>query len=164
MQKFLVTGAAGFIGSHSVDWLLRQGYAVVGVDNLRTGRLENLALARLSPHFEFVKVDVSDAIAMQKLFQKHRFSGMLHHAALVSMPESFQEPALNYRIDLVASDLLTRLCVEHSCKRLVFVSSAAVYGNNATLPNCKFAEPHPLSPYKAAKLDSEIMLLGHVES
>lgn len=164
MKKFLVTGAAGFIGSHSVDWLLKQGHAVVGVDNLRTGRLENLALARSSANFEFIKEDVSDEAAMKTLFQKHRFIGTLHLAALVSVPESFQEPALNYRINLAASDLLARLCVEHDCKRMVFASSAAVYGNNATLPNRESAEPHPLSPYAAAKLASEIMLLGYAES
>lgn len=161
---FLVTGAAGFIGSHSVEWLLRHGRQVVGVDNLRTGRLDNLADARASPNFTLVIADAGDETAMRPLFQQHRFTGMLHLAALVSVPESFREPELNYRLNLAAADTLARLCLEFDCKRLVFASSAAVYGANAALPNRESALPQPLSPYAAAKLAAEVMLLGYAAS
>ena len=161
---FLVTGAAGFIGSHSVEWLLRHGWRVVGVDNLRTGRLDNLADARSSPNFTLVIADAGDETAMRPLFQQHRFTGMLHLAALVSVPESFREPELNYRLNLAAADTLARLCLEFECKRLVFASSAAVYGANAALPNRESALPQPLSPYAAAKLAAEVMLLGYAAS
>lgn len=161
---FLVTGAAGFIGSHSVEWLLRHGWRVVGVDNLRTGRLDNLADARSSPDFTLVIADAGDETAMRPLFQQHRFTGMLHLAALVSVPESFREPELNYRLNLAAADTLARLCLEFDCKRLVFASSAAVYGANAALPNRESALPQPLSPYAAAKLAAEVMLLGYAAS
>ena len=161
---FLVTGAAGFIGSHSVEWLLRHGWRVIGVDNLRTGRLDNLADARSSPNFTLVIADAGDETAMRPLFQQHRFTGMLHLAALVSVPESFREPELNYRLNLAAADTLARLCLEFDCKRLVFASSAAVYGANAALPNRESALPQPLSPYAAAKLAAEVMLLGYAAS
>ena len=161
---FLVTGAAGFIGSHSVEWLLRHGWRVVGVDNLRTGRLDNLADARSFPNFTLVIADAGDETAMRPLFQQHRFTGMLHLAALVSVPESFREPELNYRLNLAAADTLARLCLEFDCKRLVFASSAAVYGANAALPNRESALPQPLSPYAAAKLAAEVMLLGYAAS
>ncbi len=161
---FLVTGAAGFIGSHSVEWLLRHGWRVVGVDNLRTGRLDNLADARSSPNFTLVIADAGDETAMRPLFQQHRFTGMLHLAALVSVPESFREPELNYRLNLAAADTLARLCLEFDCKRLVFASSAAVYGANAALPNRESVLPQPLSPYAAAKLAAEVMLLGYAAS
>lgn len=161
---FLVTGAAGFIGSHSVEWLLRHGWRVVGVDNLRTGRLDNLADARSSPNFTLVIADAGDETAMRPLFQQHRFTGMLHLAALVSVPESFREPELNYRLNLATADTLARLCLEFDCKRLVFASSAAVYGANAALPNRESALPQPLSPYAAAKLAAEVMLLGYAAS
>lgn len=164
MQTFLVTGAAGFIGSHSVEWLLKQGVRVVGVDNLRTGRLENLVAARASPDFEWVNADAGDEIAMRALFQRHRFVGVLHLAALVSVPESFHEPALNYRINLAAADSIARLCLEFDCKRLVFASSAAVYGATAALPNRELDPPQPQSPYAAAKLAAEVMLLGYAAS
>lgn len=163
-QIFLVTGAAGFIGSHSVEGLLERGFRVVGVDNLRTGHLENLAAARASPDFEWVNADASDETVMRPLFQQHRFAGALHLAALVSVPESFREPAFNYRLNLAAADTVARLCLEFDCKRLVFASSAAVYGAAAALPNRESAMPQPQSPYAAAKLAAEVMLLGYAAS
>ncbi len=164
MQTFLVTGAAGFIGSHSVEWLLKQGVRVVGVDNLRTGRLENLATACASPDFEWVMADAGDEKAMRLLFQQHHFVGVLHLAALVSVPESFREPALNYRLNVYTADSIARLCLEFRCNRLVFASSAAVYGMAAVLPNRESDLPQPQSPYAAAKLAAEAMLLGYAAS
>jgi UDP-glucose 4-epimerase len=161
---YLVTGAAGFIGSHSVEWLLGQQRRVVGVDNLRTGHLENLAAVRSSPNFEWVLADAGDESAMRVLFERHRFTGVLHLAALVSVPESFHEPALNYRLNLAAADSIARLCLEFDCKRLVFASSAAVYGVTAALPNRELDLPQPQSPYAAAKLAAEVMLLGYAAS
>jgi len=164
MQTFLVTGAAGFIGSHSVEWLLARGCRVVGVDNLRTGRLENLEVARVSPDFEWILADAGDEVGMRTLFEQHRFAGVLHLAALVSVPESFREPALNYRLNLAVADSMARLCLEFECRRLVFASSAAVYGATAALPNRESATPQPQSPYAAAKLAAEVMLLGYAAS
>lgn len=164
MQAFLVTGAAGFIGSHSVEGLLAQGCQVVGVDNLRTGHLENLAAARASPHFEWVLADASDEAAMRALFERRHFAGVLHLAAMVSVPESFREPALNYQLNLAMADGVARLCLEFACQRLVFASSAAVYGAAAALPNRESAIPQPQSPYAAAKLAAEVMLLGYAAS
>lgn len=164
MQTFLVTGAAGFIGSHSVEGLLARDCRVIGVDNLRTGHLENLEIARTSPHFTWVLADAGDDAAMRVLFEQHRFAGVLHLAALVSVPESFREPALNYQLNLAAADSIARLCLEFECRRLVFASSAAVYGAAATLPNQESAIPQPQSPYAAAKLAAEVMLLGYAAS
>lgn len=163
-QAFLVTGAAGFIGSHSVEWLLQRGWRVVGVDNLRTGRLENLAAVRSSPDFTLLIADAGDETAMRPLFQQHRFAGVVHLAALVSVPESFREPALNYRLNLATADTIARLCLTFDCKRLVFASSAAVYGASAALPNQESAIPQPQSPYAAAKLAAEAILLGYAAS
>lgn len=163
-KTFLVTGAAGFIGSHSVEWLLARGWRVVGVDNLRTGHLENLAGPRSSPGFEWVLADASDESVMRALFEQHHFVGVLHLAALVSVPESFREPALNYHLNLATADSLARLCIEYNCKRLVFASSAAVYGATAALPNQESAVPQPQSPYATAKLAAEVMLLGYAAS
>lgn len=163
-SKYLVTGAAGFIGSHSVDRLLAMGMQVVGVDNLRTGRLENLTEAMQSERFQLIQSDISDEAAMDELFQTHQFAGVLHLAALASVPESFSNPALNAQINLLGSDIIARLCVKYSCPRIVFASSAAVYGDTTDLPCRESAMPRPLSPYGAAKLAAENMLLGYAES
>ncbi|MCP5195592.1 MAG: NAD-dependent epimerase/dehydratase family protein [Gammaproteobacteria bacterium] len=163
-QTFLVTGAAGFIGSHSVEWLLAHNHQVVGVDNLRTGHLKNLEVARSSSQFEWVFADVGDETVMRTLFEQHHFAGVLHLAALVSVPESFRDPGLNSRLNLAAADCIARLCLEFKCKRLVFASSAAVYGTHAALPNQESAIPQPQSPYAAAKLAAEVMLLGYAVS
>lgn len=163
-SNYLVTGAAGFIGSHSVEWLLGQGHTVIGIDNLRTGHLENLANARSSPNFGWVLADAGDEAAMRALFAQYHFSGVLHLAALVSVPESFRDPGLNCHLNLVIAEQMARLCLEFDCKRLVFASSAAVYGSAATLPNRESATPQPQSPYAAAKLAAEVMLLGYAAS
>jgi UDP-glucose 4-epimerase len=163
-QKYLVTGAAGFIGSHSVDCLLAMGYQIVAVDNLRTGHLQNLEGALASGRCEFIQADISDEAVMDELFDSHRFSGVLHLAALVSVPESFSNPALNSQINLLGSDVIARLCVKYSCRRIVFASSSAVYGDAIDLPSRESAMPWPLSPYGAAKLATENMLLGYAAS
>lgn len=161
---YLVTGAAGFIGSHSVDQLLAAGRRVIGVDNLRSGHLANLAAAFTSPGFEFIEADAGDETTMRSLFQRSRPGGVLHLAALVSVPESFKDPAYNYHANLAAGDLLARLCVEYGGVRIVFASSAAVYGDTSDLP-CRESSPtRPLSPYAAAKLAAEVMLLGYAAS
>lgn len=161
---YLVTGAAGFIGSHSVEWLLNQGQQVVGIDNLRTGYLQNLEDARTSPNFEWVLGDANDEAAMHRLFKRYHFAGVLHLAAMVSVPESFRDPALNWQLNLMMTEKIARLCLKYHCKRLVFASSAAVYGTAAPLPNQESSMPHPQSPYAAAKLASEIVLLGYAAS
>ena len=163
-DTYLVTGAAGFIGSHSVDHLLALGHAVVGVDNLRTGHLHNLSAASRSGRLTFIEADAGDETAMASLFGDYHFRGVLHLAALVSVPESFEKPELNTQINLLTTDTIARLCLKYRCPRIVFASSAAVYGIEAELPCRESATPAPVSPYGAAKLASEVMLLGYASS
>ncbi len=163
-MTFLVTGAAGFIGSHSVDLLLEKGFSVIGIDNLRSGDLQNLASAQSMHRFVFYQIDIAEERKLRALFEKYRFDGVLHLAALVSVAESFVEPELNARINLYGTDLIARLCVEYQCKRFVFASSAAVYGDSSSLPNREGNEPNPRSPYAGAKLAGEVMLLGYAAS
>ena len=162
-KTFLVTGAAGFIGSHSVDRLLAGGYRVVGVDNLSSGHLHNLEAALASPRFHFIQGDVCDPSVLNKAF-RYGFSGVLHLAALVSVPQSFAEPALNYHSNLAATDHLARMCIRQGVRRLVFASSAAVYGDTTVLPISERVSTRPMSPYAAAKFASEVMLGGYRES
>lgn len=163
-MAFLVTGAAGFIGSHSVDLLLQKGFTVVGIDNLRSGAMKNLEFAASTQDFAFHPIDITDENELRMLFERYRFDGVLHLAALVSVAESFTEAGLNARINLYGTDLLARLCVAQGCRRFVFASSAAVYGDSASLPNQESNRPNSRSPYAGAKLASEMMLLAYAAS
>ncbi len=155
----LITGGAGFIGSHTVDLFLAMGSRVIAVDNLRTGKRENLAIAAQDPRFSFEFGDVSDAGFFNNLVAATKPDVIVHLAALVSVQESIADPALNDRLNRrtsgIIADLLRRGCV----RRIVFASTAAVYGDPASVPIMEDSRLKPMSPYGQAKLDSERLLL-----
>ena len=159
MPKVLVTGAAGFIGSHTTDLLLAQGHSVCGVDNFRTGRPGNLARARPHPRFEFREQDCAAPGALDRTIREYQPDAVIHLAALVSVPESIAHPAENNRLNFQATQLAAEAARAHGVKRIVFASSAAVYGANPNLPLTEEADCQPLSPYGTAKLNSEKLLL-----
>jgi UDP-glucose 4-epimerase len=96
MPLILVTGAAGFIGSHTTDQLLAAGHQVVGVDNFRTGRRENLAGATRSPHFTLREADIAQPGVLDAIIAETQPAAVIHLAALVSVQESMTNPDLNY--------------------------------------------------------------------
>lgn len=161
MSHLLVTGAAGFIGSHTVDQLLRAGHTVTGVDNFRTGHRGNLATALSLPHFTLHEVDVAAPGALAQLVASVRPDAIIHLAALVSVQESINDPALNYALNVQATHHVAEAARLHGVSRIVFASSAAIYGDATALPIRESAEKKPISPYGAAKLASEALLLGH---
>jgi len=161
MAKIFVTGAAGFIGSHTTDCLLGKGHAVVGVDNLRTGNKGNLTGALRSSAFVLHVKDITEPGVLAALVAEGRPDAIIHLAALVSVPESIANPALNFSLNVEASQLVAEAAREHGVKRVVFASSAAIYGDAAEQPIRESAEKRPVSPYGAAKLASEDLLLGH---
>lgn len=161
MAHLLVTGAAGFIGSHTTDQLLRAGHRVTGVDNFRTGRRANLADALASPRFALLELDVAAPGALADAVGRIAPDAIVHLAALVSVPESLRDPELNFRLNVLATHEVAEAARGGGVKRLVFASSAAIYGDNPALPLREDAVPRPVSPYGAAKLASEALLLGH---
>lgn len=158
MGKILVTGAAGFIGSHTTDRLLAEGHKVLGVDSFRTGHRKNLEAALRSSAFRLVEADVSEAGMLDAWVKKFRPDAIIHLAALVSVQESIQDPVLNHRLNVAATELVAAAAGAHGVQRIVFASSAAIYGDTTDLPIDEETLKKPISPYGEAKLASEGIL------
>lgn len=159
--KILVTGAAGFIGSQTANELLTAGHAVWGVDNFRTGRRENLAEAMRHEAFVFHEFDMTEEEKCLDLVGKIRPDAIIHLAGLVSVPECAANPALNERLNFQATRIVAEAARRHDVSRIVFASSAAVYGDSAVCPIPEDAPKKPLSPYGEAKLASEDLLFEY---
>lgn len=164
MGKIVVTGAAGFIGSHTVDRLLDEGHEVIGIDNFRTGKRENLTDAATHASFRLEEADCSDEQSMMTVMERAGPEAVIHLAALVSVQESLKDPDLNFRLNLQATHSVALAASRHGAERFVFSSSAAVYGHQRHLPIKEDAGGRPISPYGAAKLASEGLLHGYGES
>jgi UDP-glucose 4-epimerase len=151
MTSTLVTGGAGFIGSHLVEALLKRGRQVRVLDNFSTGRAANLA--HLSD-VEVITGDVRDEALVDTLVRDADY--VLHLAAFVSVPQSMSDPALAHAVNVEGTLNLLNAARRHGLKRLVFSSSCAVYGDNDGLPLKESAQTRPLSPYAATKLVGEV--------
>jgi UDP-N-acetylglucosamine/UDP-N-acetyl-alpha-D-glucosaminouronate 4-epimerase len=152
----LVTGGAGFIGSHLVERLLALGQRVRVVDNLSTGKLENLA-AVLSD-IEFVRGDLRDEELCRRAVRGTAL--VFHVAALPSVPRSLEDPWTSHDCNVNATLRLLIACAEARVRRVVYSSSSSAYGDSVALPKLESAEPLPCSPYAAAKLAGEHYVLA----
>ncbi|PIU15017.1 MAG: hypothetical protein COT21_00105, partial [Hadesarchaea archaeon CG08_land_8_20_14_0_20_51_8] len=150
-SKFLVTGGAGFIGSHLVERLLAGGHHVVVLDNLSTGKLRNLECCLNNPNFHFIKGDTRDRRTADGAVAG--VDAVIHEAAITSAPLSIKNPKLVFNVNAAATMNLLKSCVKKDVKRFVFASSAAVYGA-AEVPISEDAPTKPLSPYGESKLRS----------
>lgn len=153
-KKVLVTGGAGFIGSHTVDLLLANHYKVIVYDNFSTGKLPNLNL--FHSEMEMIQGDILDYSKLAK--EIARCDVVLHLAALSSVPQSLEEPVESLRVNSMGFvNVLQAIRANHKPVRLVYASSASVYGQVKELP-CRDDRPlmsNPLSPYALQKIDNE---------
>lgn len=153
-QRILVTGGAGFIGSHTIDLLLQTGWQVVVLDNLFSGKLENLNLAH--PDLEFIQGDVLEYPLLEDLLANCQ--AVLHLAAIVSVPYSIENPIYSFQVNTQGFlHIIQGIRKIRRPIRLVYASSAAVYGNADLLP-CRDDAPlssAPLSPYALQKIQAE---------
>jgi len=162
--RIIVTGGAGFIGSHTVDRMLGSGYEVVAVDNLSSGRAENLSRASKRESFRFEYGDVTEPGFLESLGTRYRPDAIVHLAGLVSVIRANQEPDLNFRLNVDATRIVAEAARNAGIGRIVFASSAAVYGDSTPLP-CGESQPcRPINLYGAAKSSSEQLLLGYGET
>jgi UDP-glucose 4-epimerase len=150
-ELVLVTGGAGFIGSHLVEALLESGHRVRVVDNLATGRRENLA--HLEGRFEWLEGDLADYAVCRRAAEGA--ATVFHQAAIPSVPRSVQEPLLSHESGPTATIQMLEAARLAGVRRFLFAASSAAYGNTTELPKHEGMLPQPLSPYAAAKLAGE---------
>ena len=159
-MKILVTGGAGYIGSHTCLELLRAGYEVIVIDNLSNShkialdRVENLAEKTIT----FYEADVMDKIALENIFSSHHIQAVVHFAGLKAVGESVEHPLSYYKNNLISSIVLFEVMQQHDVKKLIFSSSATVYGIPEKIPITEEAPRSTTNPYGATKLMIEQML------
>lgn len=154
-ERILVTGGAGFIGSHLVDALLAKGYGVRVLDDLSTGKVSNLPVD--NPQLQLVVGDVADAAALAQAM--HGCGAVVHLAAVASVQASVEDPVRTHQSNFIGTLRVCEAMVAAGIRRVVFASSAAVYGNNGEgTPINEDTPKSPLTPYAADKLASEYYL------
>ena len=159
-MKILVTGGAGYIGSHTCIELIKAGYDVVVVDNLCNSSLESLRRVEslVGCNIPFHEVDVRDKAALTQVFKQHSIDGVIHFAGLKAVGESVEKPIEYYDTNVGGTFILANVMREFGCKMFIFSSSATVYGDPRTVP---IKENFPLSvtnPYGRSKLMVEEFL------
>jgi UDP-glucose 4-epimerase len=165
MRKVLVTGGAGFIGSHIVDALVRRGDRVRVLDNLSTGNPANLADVR--DRIEFIQADLNDAAAVARAVEG--VDCIFHEAALASVPRSVEKPLDTNAACVTGTVVLLDLARKAGVRRLVYAASSSAYGNQPAASKRETDLPMPISPYGAAKVAAEyycqaFAALGQIET
>jgi UDP-glucuronate 4-epimerase len=161
-MKILVTGAAGFIGSHVVQRLLAKDHDVVGLDNLNEYydvTLKHARLKRLThPKFRFEKLDLSDDVGMSALFAREKFARVVHLAAQAGVRYSLQDPHAYIKSNVTGTLNILEGCRHNGVEHLVYASTSSVYGANTNMPfSVHRGVDHPLSLYAASKRANELM-------
>jgi UDP-glucose 4-epimerase len=147
-MTILVTGGAGYIGSHAVRQLRDKNYKVIVIDNLAFGHVE----AIIDENVIFVKGDIGDKVLLDKIFSEHKIDGVLHFAAYAYVGESVHDPLKYYQNNVGASLNLLEVMYKHKCNKLIFSSTCATYGKPMYLPIDENHPQDPINPYGASKL------------
>lgn len=159
MSKILVTGGAGFIGSHLVDELIKKGYEVAVIDNLSTGVKPNLNVKA-----KFYKIDIQDKKASD-IFSKEKPDAVFHYAAQISIRDSVSDPIKDAKTNILGSLNILENCKKYNVKKVIFSSSGgSIYGQTDVFPTNENCKEDPLSPYAIAKLSVEKYLNYYYKS
>jgi len=151
-MRYLVTGGAGFIGSNTVDELVRRGHSVVVLDDLSSGKEDNLAEIRNK--ITFIKGSITDIEVVRKAMHEAEF--VLHLAARTSVPRSVKDPIETNKINIDGTLNVLVAAKELKVKRVVFAASSSAYGETPTLPKVETMQPEPISPYGVTKYVGEL--------
>jgi nucleoside-diphosphate-sugar epimerase len=151
-MRYLVTGGAGFIGSNTVDELVRRGHGVVVLDDLSSGKEDNLAEVRSK--ITFMKGSITDIEAVQKAMVQADY--VIHLAARTSVPRSVKDPVDTNRINVDGTLNVLVAARDNKVKRVVFAASSSAYGDTPTLPKSEDMQPVPISPYGVSKYVGEL--------
>ena len=151
-MRYLVTGGAGFIGSSTVDELIRRSHDVVVLDDLSSGKIENLD--KVGAQIEVVQHSITDLDRLRMACRGVDF--VIHLAARTSVPQSMADPRDTNRVNVDGTLNVLVAARDAKVKRVVFAGSTAVYGDTLTLPTNESVPPAPISPYGASKLAGEI--------
>ncbi len=155
MKNILVTGGAGYIGSHTVKNLMANGYTCIVLDNLIYGHRE----AVLSPHFELA--DISDSQALHRIFTSYSIDAVLHFAAFGYVGESVTDPQKYYKNNVTGTLCLLEAMLAHNIKNIVFSSTCATYGQPEYTPMDERHPQHPINPYGQSKLMIETIFADY---
>ena len=151
--RYLVTGGAGFIGSHLAEALLDQGESVRVLDNLATGRETNLAA--LQGRAQLIRGDLRNLEAVRAAVEGVEV--VFHQGALASVPRSIADPVTSLEININGTQNVLQAARDAGVRRVVYASSSSIYGNTPTLPKHEQMQPHPVSPYAIHKLTGELL-------
>ncbi|MBA7640839.1 UDP-N-acetylglucosamine 4-epimerase [subsurface metagenome] len=166
-MSILVTGGAGFIGSHLINKLLEEGHSVICLDNFDSYydsqlKKKNIVHNLSKKNFKLIEADVRDKKALERIFKENDIEKIVHLAAKVGVRPSIKEPLLYEDVNVRGTLNLLELCKEHKVGNFIFGSSSSVYGNIEKVPFSEDDVPKPISPYGASKRSAE--LLCHVYS
>jgi UDP-glucose 4-epimerase len=152
-MRVLITGGAGFIGSHLAETLCRRGATVVVLDNLSSGSLANLGWRKSGDALEFIRADLNDPAAVRQAVQGCDW--VFHQAALVSVPKSVAHPLESHRDNVVGTLEVLNAARDARVKRVVLASSSAIYGDHPAELKDETLPPAPLTPYALQKYAAE---------
>ena len=155
MKNILITGGAGYIGSHVVNLLIDKGYKVTVIDNLVTGN-SNL----INKNADFYKTDIADEVKVNDILQNKEFDMVMHFAGLIRVDESVKEPEKYNEYNYLKAKVFFNNCIKNNLKKIIFSSTASVYGNPRNLKVSESDELNPLNPYAETKLNFENYLIN----
>ena len=152
-KQIVVTGGAGFIGSHITDALIEAGNHVIVIDNLSTGNINNIAHLMGNPHFKFTNGSITDLPLLQDVFKGVDY--IFHEAAIPSVPRSIAEPAACNEVNITGTLNVLIAARDNKVKKIIYAASSSAYGDTPTLPKKEDMSPNPQSPYALTKLTGE---------